>query len=43
VSDKSWSDAARQVVSRASEGLRHIAGLDVPKSAAGVRDGKIVE
>jgi dodecin len=43
VSDKSWSDAAQQVVARASETLRHITGLDVLKSSAVVRDGKIVE
>jgi flavin-binding protein dodecin len=43
VSDKSWSDAAQQVVSRASESLRHITGLDVLKSSAVVRDGKIAE
>jgi len=43
VSDKSWSDAAQQVVARASESLRHITGLDVVKSSAVVRDGKIVE
>jgi dodecin len=43
VSDKSWSDAAQQAVTRASETLRHITGLDVLKSSAVVRDGKIVE
>ena len=43
VSDKSWSDAAQQVVSRASETLRHITGLDVLHSTAVVRNGKIVE
>ena len=43
VSDKSWSDAAQQAVARASETLRHITGLDVLKSSAIVRDGKIVE
>jgi len=43
VSDKSWSDAAQQVVARASESLRHITGLDVLNSTAVVRDGKIVE
>jgi flavin-binding protein dodecin len=43
VSDKSWSDAAQQVVARASETLRHITGLDVLKSTAVVRNGKIVE
>jgi flavin-binding protein dodecin len=43
VSDKSWSDAAQQVVKRASETLRHITGLDVLHSSAVVRGGKIVE
>ena len=43
VSDKSWSDAAQQVVARASQTIRHITGLDVIQSSAVVRDGKIVE
>jgi flavin-binding protein dodecin len=43
VSSKSWSDAAQQAVTRASKTLRHITGLDVVKSSAAVRDGKIVE
>ncbi len=43
VSDKSWSDAARQIAARASESLRHVTGLDVVHSSAVVRDGKIVE
>jgi dodecin len=43
VSDKSWSDAAQQVVARASKTLRHITGLDVLQSSAVVKDGKIVE
>jgi len=43
VSDKSWSDAAQQAVTRASQTLRHITGLDVIHSTAKVRDGKIVE
>jgi flavin-binding protein dodecin len=43
VSDKSWSDAAQQAVARASQTLRHITGLDVVKSSAVVRDGKITE
>jgi flavin-binding protein dodecin len=43
VSDKSWSDAAQQVVERASSNLRHITGLDVLHSSAVVRDGRIVE
>jgi len=43
VSDKSWSDAAKQVVARASETIRHITGVDVLHSSAVVRDGKILE
>jgi dodecin len=43
VSDKSWSNAAQQAVSRASQKMRHITGLDVLHSSAVVRDGKIVE
>jgi flavin-binding protein dodecin len=43
VSGKSWSDAAQQAVARASQTLRHITGLDVVKSSAVVRDGKITE
>jgi flavin-binding protein dodecin len=43
VSDTSWSDAARQIVARASETLRHVTGLDVVHSSAVVRDGKFTE
>lgn len=43
VSQTSWSDAAQQVVTRASETIRHITGLDLIHSNALVRDGKIVE
>ena len=43
VSRKSWSDAAKQIVDRASNTTRHITGLDVVRSSAVVRDGKIVE
>jgi flavin-binding protein dodecin len=43
VSSKSWSDAAQQAVTRASETIRHISGVDVLKSSAVVKDGKIVE
>ena len=43
VSKENWSDAARQVVERASETYQHINGLDVLHSTAVVRDGKIVE
>lgn len=43
VSDKSWSDAAQMAVSRASETLRNITGVDVVHSTGVVRDGRIVE
>ena len=43
VSSKSWSDAAQQAVARASQTLRHVTGLDVLKSSAVVKDGKITE
>jgi flavin-binding protein dodecin len=43
VSDKSWSDAAQQAVTRASATIRHITGLDVLHSSAKVKDGKITE
>jgi dodecin len=43
VSSQSWSDAAQQAVARASQTLRHITGVDVLKSSAVVRDGKITE
>lgn len=43
VSSQSWSDAAQQAVTRASQTLRHITGLDVVKSSAVIKDGKIIE
>jgi dodecin len=43
VSSNSWSDAAQQAVERASQTIRHITGLDVLKSSAVVKDGKIIE
>jgi flavin-binding protein dodecin len=43
VSSQSWSDAAQQAVTRASQTLRHITGLEVVKSSAVIQDGKIVE
>ena len=42
-SSEGWSDAARQAVTRASQTLRHITGLDAVKSSAVVKDGKIIE
>ena len=43
VSSESWSDAAQQAVTRASQTLRHVTGLDVVKSSAVVQDGTIIE
>lgn len=43
VSSESWEDAARLLVDRASRMIRHITGLDLIRSTAVVRDGKIVE
>lgn len=43
VSTKSWSDAAQQAVSRAAGTIRHVTGLDVIKSSAVVKDGRITE
>lgn len=43
VSSKSWSDAAQQVVRRASETIRHITGLEVLRSSAVIKDGKTIE
>jgi dodecin len=43
ISSKSWSDAAQRAVARASKTVRHITGLDVLKSSAVVKDGKITE
>jgi dodecin len=43
VSNQSWSDAAQQAVARAAQTLRHITGVDVVKSSAVVKGGKIVE
>lgn len=43
VSDKSWSDAARNAVEGASQTIRGITGVDVVDSSAKVSDGKISE
>jgi len=43
VSDESWTDAVHLVVKRASQTLRHVTGVDVVKSSAVVKDGKIIE
>ena len=42
-SRESWEDAARLLVARASQTTRHITGLDLIRSTAVVRDGKITE
>jgi hypothetical protein len=42
-SPTSWSDAARQAVSRASRTVRNIRQIEVVKSTARVEDGEIVE
>jgi dodecin len=43
ISTEGWEDAARQVVARASRTIRHITGLDLVRSTAVVRDGRITE
>jgi flavin-binding protein dodecin len=43
VSGKSWSDAAQQAVTRAARTIRHITGVEVLRSTAIVKDGKIIE
>lgn len=43
VSERSWSDATRQAVDRASQTVRHITGIEVLNSTGIIRDGKIVE
>jgi dodecin len=43
VSRESWEDAARLLVARASQSIRHVTGLDLIRSTAVVRDGKIME
>jgi flavin-binding protein dodecin len=42
-SRESWEDAARTLVARASQTTRHITGMDVIRSTAVVKDGKITE
>ena len=42
-SKKSWSDAAREAVERASKTHHHITGVDVLHSTGVVRNSKIVE
>jgi flavin-binding protein dodecin len=42
-SDKSFSDAVRKAVERASQTIRGITGVDVVSSQASVSDGQITE
>lgn len=43
ISNDSWSDAARSAIATASETIRNITGVDVVRSTATVRDGRIHE
>jgi flavin-binding protein dodecin len=43
ISTEGWEDAARQVVARAARTIRHTTGLDLIRSTAVVRDGRITE
>ena len=42
-SDKSWDDAVHQVVSEASQSLRHITGVDLVHQTAHVKNGAITQ
>jgi flavin-binding protein dodecin len=42
-SKESWEDAAQRLVKRESVKHKNITGLDVLRSTAVVRDGKIIE
>ncbi|ODU02014.1 MAG: hypothetical protein ABS79_00945 [Planctomycetes bacterium SCN 63-9] len=43
VSREGWEQAARLLVERASRSIRHITGLDLIRSTAVVKGGRIVE
>ncbi len=43
VSEKTWSDAAREAITRVSQTIRHITGADSVHSTTVVRDGRIAE
>ena len=43
VSDESWADAADQAVTKASESVKGITGIEVVAQTARVRDGKIMQ
>lgn len=42
-SKTSWEDAVQQMLTEASESLRHISGVDLVKQTAHVENGKITE
>ena len=43
VSEKSWEDAVGQAVSKASESVKGITGVEVTAQTARVSDGKVVQ
>ncbi len=43
VSDKSWEDAVGQAVSKASESVKGITGVELTAQTARVSDGKVVQ
>ena len=43
VSSESWRDAAHQALSEAAKTIRGIEGMDILRTSAVVRDGRIVE
>jgi flavin-binding protein dodecin len=43
VSDESWEDAVGQAVSKASESVKGITGVEVTAQTARVSDGKVVQ
>ena len=43
VSDTSWEDAVDQAVSKASESVKGITGVEVTAQTARVSDGKVVQ
>lgn len=43
VSEKSWEDAVGQAVSKASESVKGITGVEVTAQTARVTDGKVVQ
>ena len=43
VSDRNWEDAVDQAVSKASESVKGITGVEVTAQTARVSDGKVVQ